>query len=234
MAEVRYSPAKARLHLGRLELFDGTVARWPAQGEAHLKQLIERSPNDPFLYNRLGNLYKAGDADELALETYQRVLELDGKNLEAFHSIAEIHVRREEPEVAASFFHRILINARVVRGHPRESLLRELVLDTLIQLSELHEQSGGTIPIYPTQTEDVTIPRPPDALLSELNPEDEASLARLAHWLLTGNVGLSPPRKALPPPLLPRSKSIPTRVGRNDPCPCGSGKKHKKCCLARE
>lgn len=24
------------------------------------------------------------------------------------------------------------------------------------------------------------------------------------------------------------------RVGRNDPCPCGSGKKYKKCCLPRE
>ena len=25
----------------------------------------------------------------------------------------------------------------------------------------------------------------------------------------------------------------PTRdIGRNDPCPCGSGKKYKKCCLA--
>jgi SEC-C motif domain protein len=23
------------------------------------------------------------------------------------------------------------------------------------------------------------------------------------------------------------------KVGRNDPCPCGSGKKHKKCCAAR-
>jgi len=23
----------------------------------------------------------------------------------------------------------------------------------------------------------------------------------------------------------------PPRVGRNDPCPCGSGKKFKKCCL---
>ncbi len=23
-------------------------------------------------------------------------------------------------------------------------------------------------------------------------------------------------------------------VGRNDPCPCGSGKKHKKCCLGAE
>ncbi|MGQ0565970.1 MAG: DUF1186 domain-containing protein [Gemmobacter sp.] len=26
--------------------------------------------------------------------------------------------------------------------------------------------------------------------------------------------------------------TLPPKVGRNDPCPCGSGKKHKKCCLA--
>jgi hypothetical protein len=25
-----------------------------------------------------------------------------------------------------------------------------------------------------------------------------------------------------------------TKVGRNDPCPCGSGKKYKQCCLAKE
>jgi preprotein translocase subunit SecA len=24
------------------------------------------------------------------------------------------------------------------------------------------------------------------------------------------------------------------KVGRNDPCPCGSGKKYKKCCLLHE
>ena len=24
------------------------------------------------------------------------------------------------------------------------------------------------------------------------------------------------------------------KVGRNDPCPCGSGKKYKKCCLVNE
>jgi hypothetical protein len=23
-------------------------------------------------------------------------------------------------------------------------------------------------------------------------------------------------------------------IGRNDPCPCGSGKKYKKCCLIRQ
>ena len=25
-----------------------------------------------------------------------------------------------------------------------------------------------------------------------------------------------------------------TKVGRNDPCPCGSGKKYKRCCLAKD
>jgi len=24
------------------------------------------------------------------------------------------------------------------------------------------------------------------------------------------------------------------KTGRNDPCPCGSGKKYKQCCLARD
>lgn len=27
------------------------------------------------------------------------------------------------------------------------------------------------------------------------------------------------------------TKMIPKKIGRNEPCPCGSGKKYKKCCL---
>jgi len=27
---------------------------------------------------------------------------------------------------------------------------------------------------------------------------------------------------------------VETKVGRNEPCPCGSGKKYKKCCLLNE
>ena len=34
-----------------------------------------------------------------------------------------------------------------------------------------------------------------------------------------------------PAPQRPRTRSAP-RIGRNDPCPCGSGKKYKKCCGA--
>ena len=30
------------------------------------------------------------------------------------------------------------------------------------------------------------------------------------------------------------TKATSKKVGRNDPCPCGSGKKYKKCCVAQE
>jgi len=32
----------------------------------------------------------------------------------------------------------------------------------------------------------------------------------------------------------PRKPSFEPRAGRNDPCPCGSGKKYKKCHLAQD
>jgi len=35
------------------------------------------------------------------------------------------------------------------------------------------------------------------------------------------------------PPGAPRPAPPPTKVGRNDPCPCGSGKKYKYCCGSR-
>ena len=40
--------------------------------------------------------------------------------------------------------------------------------------------------------------------------------------------GASPKQAAVPV----EHKKI--KVGRNDPCPCGSGKKYKKCCLPKE
>jgi len=30
-----------------------------------------------------------------------------------------------------------------------------------------------------------------------------------------------------------RTVKVPPKVGRNDPCPCGSGKKYKNCCLKK-
>ncbi|MFM8796844.1 MAG: SEC-C metal-binding domain-containing protein, partial [Betaproteobacteria bacterium] len=48
----------------------------------------------------------------------------------------------------------------------------------------------------------------------------EAVLAMHAHWL--------PLRQAVHESNV--AQALRTKVGRNEPCPCGSGKKIKKCC----
>ena len=37
----------------------------------------------------------------------------------------------------------------------------------------------------------------------------------------------------LPPPVEPIRKEG-AEIGRNDPCPCGSGKKYKQCCINKK
>lgn len=71
--------------------------------------------------------------------------------------------------------------------------------------------------------------------LGVLSREDDAKLALLVvktGWSLGANQHfgtIGPRSRALPSATPPR---LGPKVGRNDPCPCGSGKKFKKCCGA--
>ncbi len=59
---------------------------------------------------------------------------------------------------------------------------------------------------------------------SERALQEKSEFHRVAgQWLYTRTV------RAGPAPV----KSATPKVGRNDPCPCGSGKKYKHCCLAK-
>jgi preprotein translocase subunit SecA len=55
-----------------------------------------------------------------------------------------------------------------------------------------------------------------------------------------GEIPADPLRGSMPPPAAPASRATPAprtvtgeKIGRNDPCPCGSGKKYKKCCYLK-
>ncbi len=64
---------------------------------------------------------------------------------------------------------------------------------------------------------------------TSLNPRHR-DMADAAAWMLE-DLGLKSPLIATPrfPPVVQRP-----RIGRNAPCPCGSGKKYKNCCMRRE
>lgn len=49
---------------------------------------------------------------------------------------------------------------------------------------------------------------------------------------MTGDVPAAKPQALSPPRLdMPRKPEFREKIGRNDPCPCGSGKKFKICCM---
>src|SRR5262249_18285463 len=62
-----------------------------------------------------------------------------------------------------------------------------------------------------------------DALAHGLTEEEEAAVAE-ALELRSALSGHAKEREAAVP------AAVSAKVGRNDPCPCGSGKKYKKCC----
>jgi hypothetical protein len=49
---------------------------------------------------------------------------------------------------------------------------------------------------------------------------------------LPGSITLAAVRSAIEE-FLPAQPAQSSKVGRNDPCPCGSGKKYKKCCFGK-
>jgi len=70
--------------------------------------------------------------------------------------------------------------------------------------------------------------------LSRLRIRAEAPVAEqeYRHKDETANVQYSGPVESEDPKKEPKRREAP-KVGRNDPCPCGSGKKYKKCCGAK-
>jgi hypothetical protein len=70
--------------------------------------------------------------------------------------------------------------------------------------------------------------------VSTLSPEQQMGFAKqreLIEQIAAGLVRLGPvaPQTKLSPTVV--GKRLSGKVGRNAPCPCGSGKKYKKCCL---
>ncbi len=57
---------------------------------------------------------------------------------------------------------------------------------------------------------------------------DMTSEAGMAEYMVAYNESLQSDAEPEPEPLTTVTRG--QRVGRNDPCPCGSGKKYKKCC----
>jgi hypothetical protein len=179
-------------------------------------------------------LFLAGEAPNQAFEAFQKAIELNPLDVESHHSLAEIRNAQGEWELAAEHYHQVLLHAREAPSKTKEkpALLRNMVRHTLESLVELREQSDGRIemcPKQPPQEMDDTNAKEAVVYLKEFDLSKEEDWEA---WTSTVLGELPPsesdkkrrPRKPVPAYRYP-DQDRETRIGRNDPCPCGSGKK---------
>jgi tetratricopeptide (TPR) repeat protein len=237
------------LVFGCTATFDKHTFRYATDGEAYLKKLIDHEPERAFLWVRLGNLYRNCGQSKRAKTAFDRAIELDPKEIEAHSMLGQLYIEEGRPLEAVPHFHAVLKHARDARDVDKE-LRRNLVREAIESLLEAHAESKGQIELLPTMDPAELNKRSGDEpvvlRLREFDLGSEEDIDDLCDVFLpqprhsgrglfrrirnrmaeaTANAACSPDDWQAAP--IRREALV---VGRNDPCPCGSGRKYKKCC----
>ena len=208
-----------------IRLFDGTEHKWATDAEAHFLRRIRSEEPNAYIWDRLGNLYLSGNRPDLAMAAFERAIELDDAQVESHYSIGDLLYQIHEPTAAAHHFRMALANARAY-DKSDTATLRDMLAITLRNLMTMH-LNDPTIAFVPTKEEygDNLDPRDDEQVQVQVFsldldvPESFYSLADLYMGTQRTASTMSNMRRGIAP-----------KFGRNDPCPCGSGKKYKKCC----
>jgi hypothetical protein len=234
-------PGQFGIQFGEMRLFDGTPSHSGAEGEAHLRKLIEADPRNYYLWSRLGNLFMTGEIPNLAFEAFQKAIQLNPLDVESHHSLAEIHKARDECDQAAEHYHQVLLHAREapLRTKEKPALLKKMICHTLESLLDLRKETNGRVELYPNPPAQGPGNQNKEAVVVFKNfdlskEEDWEAWAQtfLGEMPIPSPVGNRLKKKL--PPSYRYAEARESHVGRNAPCPCGSGKKFKKCCGGRE
>lgn len=194
-----------------------------------LAELQRDDPSDPWTYNVLASSLPRCGLPSLA-------------GLAAERGIALVR-SHGDPEDLGRRFSQMLRETRSAVDRA------DAPADAIAALRDaLHAPFDATTPSDPVQLAHRLVPTLATARVKVLPPMlDQAALARIASGLRGflaqpatarpgfGSLPLSqePPRTLIDAGLVPTDRPISPapKIGRNSPCPCGSGKKYKKCCL---
>lgn len=201
-----YSPeAEATLHPDQQIKFITFTTRWgkmhPNEADGRYRNELAKKPDDPDLLVGYANLKRfLGYLDE-AKERYHLALTFDSNNAEAWMNLAQMASEGRDLESAIRYWEMTLQSA-LAGGAPsgQGDDYREAAEGALLMLH------NGIFP---------------DELPDDLSDDFIADI-------------LGPDVGQRPVPVTRQDQGRPApeppqKVGRNDPCPCGSGKKYKHC-----
>jgi tetratricopeptide (TPR) repeat protein len=192
-------------------------------------EALEKEPQNAEYRRRFGNLLKNGGRPDLAFIQYQEALKLSSQDLEATYSLAEILFDQKKYREATPYIEKISDLLRQVKMERNEKKLffgaMIIMANTIFELTGRRVRlrpAGSLLPGAGTDT----VPHS-EIVEFDYNDQDEAEEA--FQLFLSGQFIEN---QLIGNPKIPRQMASPgkdNRIGRNDPCPCGSGKKYKKC-----
>ena len=242
-------PEDPPIEFGVFLMTDGTQMHSAAEAEDYLKRKLQKRPDDAYLWGRLGNLYTNAGEFALARPAYEKSVQLDPGEVESNYRLGYDRMESGDAAGAAECFQRIARCARTSTC-PDPILLEGMVRDSLSRLFDLHCDTDGAIPFPPEFDRPAGESPAVEAssiVAMEMDLGTKESWDILTSLCLTGRVppdvlrcernraaAANGPRRN-PPPTRQTNREPATvrgrrRVGRNDPCPCGSGRKYKRCC----
>lgn len=251
---------ESRVVPGVPRLSDGTVVRRPTEAIEHLRRKAEAQPDSGEAWRRLGNLCGRFGETEEAIAAWERAMEVDETEVQAVVSLADEFWGSPEPDNSPLRY--VLEAIRRLPDARMEPTERWDTADLLVDMLEvtvpyadppicmMAAWPGGRV--NATQTVN----------LSEVDLRHITRWDRLTELLAANvftAIEFSPELPDESPTrleiLINETEGIPGRpddvpvseesfyeegpairgapkVGRNDPCPCGSGRKYKHCCGA--
>ncbi|KKW11183.1 MAG: hypothetical protein UY50_C0019G0011 [Parcubacteria group bacterium GW2011_GWA2_49_9] len=216
------------------------------------KRLKGKTPNEAIREREKRKEEGDWETDVFSKEKYIKALEKASeymakgefeKSYKAFEQVIQNLLKDRLP-----FFHvfRVYANAAVCCFHKGDEMLGEALLDASLRINPLYDFATRQKERYvhdPTQTEEFkSFPKKGQKMIQGLRDDmQKTGLRMYQHRVFSKyekfltELGVSLAYKAKTVPALysfdkdgnPMKKP---KIGRNDPCPCGSGKKFKKCC----
>ncbi len=248
-----------RVVVGIPQLSDGSRVRRPAKTIRRLRARAEANPHDAERWRRLGNVCDKFGQPEEAERAWRKAMEADESEAQAAYSLAESLWQREDPE-APSFA--LMAIERLPESNASEEERRWMAEELTEMLQLIAHHGGHPLAMLASRAsvfrdEEVVLD------LSAANLQRIERWDRLADLLAENafqTIGFTTDLPEEHPTRLeafinrPEPKRSGTgvapaldefsettgpvvregdKVGRNDPCPCGSGRKYKHCCGRR-
>jgi hypothetical protein len=241
-----------RVAVGIPGLSNGVHIRRASDAVAWWRRRTEEAPADGEAWLRLGNILKKQDRFDAAIEAYRRAATIRPDDLDALGQWLELLLDHGRADEAAPLPMRIL---PLMTKPEVEPWFREGIASSLARMLQGAIAAGQPLGIEaawsaPSAGSEVTM------AVSAVDLRRVNDFARFASFLAHPAVislrlvvaegmergtqleSLLNGRAPVPSllwdartsgaPLTP-TKRVEPKVGRNDPCPCGSGKKYKKC-----